>query len=76
MRRIFRAAGIDYQQFRALVRAYVWLDYAALFGAYGPAEQQRMAIRLALAWGFMSLLGLGLAGMITVARDPFLAAVL
>jgi hypothetical protein len=76
VRRIFRAAGIDYQQFRALVRAYVWLDYAALFGAYGPAEQRRMAIRLALAWGFMSLLGLGLAGMITIARDPFLAAIL
>jgi hypothetical protein len=74
--RILRAAGIDDQQFRALVRAYVWLDYAALFGAYGAAEQRRMAVRLVMAWAFMSLLGLVLAGIINVARDPFLAAIL
>ncbi|MBA2305439.1 MAG: hypothetical protein H0W08_22795 [Acidobacteria bacterium] len=76
MRALVESLGVDYIQWRALVRAYVWIDYAALFGAFGRVEARRRAVQLALAWGFLSLLGLGLAGTVWSARDPFLAALL
>ena len=76
MKRLFEAAGIDYPQWRALVRAYVWIDYAALFGAYGASEARAAALRLTLAAGLMTLIGFGLAVMVWTAKDPFLAATL
>jgi hypothetical protein len=71
---LFERLGVDYVQWRALVRAYIWIDYAALFGAFGRVEARRTAFRLALGWGFLSLTGLGLAGVAWAAHDPFLAA--
>ena len=76
MKRPAESAGIDFVQWRALVRAHLWIDYSALFGALGAREARLTAIRLAFAWGFLSLFGLGLAGIVWQARDPFLAALL
>lgn len=74
MKRLFDIAGVDYQQWRALVRAYVWIDYAALLGAFGAREARRSAIRLTVAWGFLTCFGFGLAIVVWLADDPFFGA--
>jgi hypothetical protein len=76
MKRVFDMVGVDYRQWRALARAYVLVDYAAMFGAYGAAETRRAALRLFMLWVFMSLLGLGMATVVAFAVDPLLAAIL
>lgn len=76
MRSLFHALGVDYIQWRALARAYMWMDFATLLGAYGPKEARRAAVRLLVAWGFLTALGLSQASVVWLARDPFLAAAL
>ena len=75
MKRIFDIAGVDYQQWCALVRAYIWIDYAALFGAFGPREARDTAVRVALAWGVLTFFGFGLATLVWLAQDPLFAAI-
>jgi hypothetical protein len=74
VKRLFDVLGVDYQQWRALVRAYIWVDYAALFGAFGPREARDLAVRLALAWGLLTFFGFGLATVVWLADDPFFAS--
>lgn len=72
--RLVESAGVDYAQWRALVRAYVMLDYSALLGAYGPVAARRAARHLLLQWLFFGLFGTMPALAIAFARDPFFAA--
>ena len=74
MNRFFATLGVDYIQWRALMRAYIWLDYAALFGAYGPHEAQQAVRQLVVMWSFLSGTGLMTALIVWAARDLFLAA--
>ena len=76
MRFLFAAAGVDYVQWKALARAYMWTDFATLFGAYGPVEAKRAAIALLVAWLFLTLFGLSQASIVWLAEDAFLAAAL
>ena len=73
---LFAAVGVDYVQWRALCRAYIWTDFATLFGVYGLTEARRAAIRLLLGWVFLTGLGAGQAAIIWIARDVFLATAL
>ena len=75
MRRLFEAAGVDFVQWRALMRAYVWMDYGSLLGANGSREAWNAMTQFVMMFGFMSLLGLVLAAVVWGARDPFFAAV-
>lgn len=74
MRSLFGAAGVDYIQWRALARAYMWMDFATLLGTYGPKEARRAAVRLLVAWAFLTALGISQASVVWLAQDPFLAA--
>lgn len=76
MRSLFRAAGVDYVQWRALARAYMWMDFATLLGVYGRKEARRAAVRLLASWGFLTALGVSQASVVWLARDAFLAAAL
>ena len=76
MRRLFEAAGVDFVQWRALMRAYIWMDYGSLLGANGSKEAWQATTQFVIMFGFMTLLGLGLGVVVWGARDPFFAAVL
>ena len=76
MNRLFAAAGVDYVQWRALCRAYIWTDFATVLGVYGRVEARRALIRLVMGWLFLTALGMWQASIIWLARDPFLAAAL
>jgi hypothetical protein len=72
--RLVGAAGVDYVQWRALIRAKVMIDYSALLGAYGPVAARRAAWHLLLQWLFFGMLGAMPAFVIVFARDSFFAA--
>jgi hypothetical protein len=74
MRKLFEAAGVDYLQWRALARAYVQLDYAALLGAYGTAERLRALRALLIAFVFFTMMGGGAALVAWAATDTLFAA--
>ena len=74
MTRLFDAAGVDYLQWRALTRAYVQLDYAALLGAYGRADQLRAARTLLFTVIFYGMMGAGAAAVAWAATDILFAA--
>jgi hypothetical protein len=74
VRRLFEAAGVDYVQWRALTRAYVQLDYAALLGAYGAAERLRALRALLITFVFLSMMGAGGAAVAFAATDVLFAA--
>jgi hypothetical protein len=73
--RVVEAAGVDALQWRALLRAYVMLDYGALFGAYGSAAAQQAGLRLVLHCLFLGMLGMLPAFVIAFARDLFFASI-
>ena len=66
---------MDFVQWRALMRAYIWMDYGSLLGANGSKEAWQATTQFVVMCGFMSLLGLGLGIVVWGARDPFFAAV-
>jgi hypothetical protein len=74
MKRLFTSFGVDYVQWRALVRAYLWMDYAALTGAYGRTEARGAIIQLTVFVTFLTGVGFTLALIVWGARDPFFAA--
>jgi ABC-2 type transport system permease protein len=76
VKRLFAAASVDFMQWRALMRAYVWMDYGSLFGANGSAEAWRATTQLVMLWGVLSMLGLMLAIGVWGSRDPLFAAVI
>ena len=65
---------MDFVQWRALMRAYVWMDYGSLLGANGSREAWEATTQFVIMWGFMSLLGVVLGIVVWGARDPFFAA--
>ena len=72
MKRLFDAAGVDYVQWRALMRAYTLTDFGALLGAYGSTEALRSIVLLALTCACFAMAG-GVA--VLMARDPLLAEI-
>ena len=76
MRRLFGAAGIDFLQWRALMRAHIWMDYGSLFGVNGSAEAWRALTQFVVMFGVLSTAGLFLAAVVWGARDLFFAAVI
>ena len=75
MKRLFDAAGVDYVQWRALMRAYTLTDFATLLGAYGSSEALRAVVILTLTGALLTLAGGGSAVVILLARDPLLAGI-
>jgi hypothetical protein len=74
MRRLFSAAGVDYDQWRALARAYTLIDYAAILGAYGHAASMKAARHLlyyVLTW---TIIGSGSALYILLFSDAWLSS--
>ena len=72
--RLFSAAGVDYDQWRALARAYTLIDYAAILGAYGHAASMKAARHLlyyVLTW---TIIGSGSALYILLFSDAWLSA--
>ena len=67
---------MDFVQWRALMRAYLWMDYASLFGVNGLTEARKALTQFLMMSGFLSLFGLMLGLLVWGARDPFFAAVL
>ena len=75
MKRLFDAAGVDYVQWRALMRAYTLTDFAAVLGAYGSREALRSIALLVLTWALLTMAG-GIAALaVLLARDPLLAEI-
>jgi hypothetical protein len=74
LKRLVEAAGVDYVQWRALLRAYVMIDYGALLGAYGPVAARRAARHLLMQCLFFGMLGVLPAFVIAFARDLFFAS--
>jgi hypothetical protein len=70
------AEPIDYVQWRALLRAYLWIDFAAVRGVHGEREARRAIIGLAVGLGLLTAMGLGLAAIVWISPDAFSAAVL
>lgn len=70
------AGSVDYVQWRALLRAYLWIDFAAVRGAHGEREARRAIIGLAAGLGLLTAMGLGLAAVVWISPDAFSAAVL
>src|SRR3954469_24469648 len=75
MRRLFARAGVDYVQWRALMRAYYLIDVGPLLGAHGSKETLLAVARLLLAILFYAFLGGGAAVLVLAARDPLVGAV-
>src|SRR3954471_24073752 len=75
MRRLFARAGVDYVQWRALMRAYYLIDVGPLLGAHGSKETLLAVARLLLAILFYAFLGGGVAVLVLAARDPLVGAV-
>lgn len=72
--RLFSVAGVDYDQWRALARAYTLIDYAAILGAYGHAASRKAARHLlyyVLTW---TIIGSGSAFYILLFSDAWLSA--
>ena len=76
MKRFFELAGIDFLQWRSLMRAYMAMDYAALLGAYGAGVALRAAVHMLIFWGFLTGCGIALGFLVWAARDPFFAALI
>jgi hypothetical protein len=73
VKRLFGALGVDYVQWRALVRANLLVDYAALTGAYGRAVAWRAArdlVFMFVAFGFMG----GFVALVIWLSDDMLLA--
>jgi len=75
MRRLFDLAGVDYLQWRALMRAYRIIDLAPLRGEYGSREALKAAAGLAFTIVAFTLMGSGAALIILLAPDALLGAV-
>jgi hypothetical protein len=74
MKRLFEAAGVDYVQWRALMRAYTLTDFSAARGAYGDAPALRAIRDLVLAAVAFTFVGLVPAVVIWLAGDALFAA--
>ncbi len=74
LKRLVEAAGVDYVQWRALLRTRMMIDYSALLGAYGPIAARRAAVHLILQWLTFGMLGSLATFVIIFARDMFFAA--
>src|SRR5262245_57978269 len=58
LKRVLTAAGVDHTQWRALLRAYVMIDYAALLGAHGATATNHAVTQLLVtsaAFGVLSV---------------------
>ncbi len=76
MNRLFLTLGIDYVQWRALLRAYVLTDLGAVLGAYGPVEQRRAIRQMLLLWVFLPYAGFGPAVVILLSREVLFGTML
>jgi len=76
MTRLFDAAGVDYRQWRALLRTYSLVNLGALRGAYGPDEARRAAFQTLGMVGAFGLLGAIPAAAIWLVHDTFVGATL
>lgn len=74
MKPIVEALGVDYTQWRALTRAYFFVDHAALFGTYGYAASVRAARNLMVMVLLFGLIGGSPAVFVLVCRDVLLSA--
>ena len=74
MRRFLEAAGVDYLQWRALARAYVRLDFAALRGANGPRASRQAALQELLVAAGFGAFGAIPAAIVWLSHDSFFAA--
>ena len=74
LRRVIERFGVDYTQWRALLRAYVMLDYAELLGAYGARAARHAAVRLALLCALVAIMTSEAALLAWLADDTWMAA--
>jgi len=76
LRRLVTALGIDYTQWRALLGAYITLEYGALFGADGPEAAGRAWLQVFGLCAFLGMLSAESALFVWNLSDTFTAATL
>jgi len=74
MRRVLALAGVDYTQWRALMRAYHLVDWGPLAGGHDSRETLFALLRLLLMAAFLAVAGAGPALVVLAARDPLVGA--
>jgi hypothetical protein len=74
VQRLITALGVDYRQWRALLRAYMMLDFAALRGVYGPETARIAAYGMIMMCVLFGLMGLTPALLIWYSSDVLFAA--
>ena len=76
MKLLIEAFGVDYTQWRALTRAYLFVDHAALFGAFGHAASMRAARQLLVMTVLFGVIGGSVAVFVLACRDTLLGGTL
>jgi len=71
---LLRDSGVDYRQWKALVRAHALTDYSALLGRDGPAAARRAAVRLLFTFVVGGVMSYKAAEAVWLAPDVFFAA--